>query len=402
MVQHCFKALTEFFDKADAAEVIGPGWEFPKLEKFYISTDGAASHFKSRFTLFSLFDLFKKRRAMWQFCAPGHGKGPWDGICAIIKNLLRRMEKNSQAYMSHAGDVFMELRRHYSKDWKNNAALVDGISGFFIWYVTGPKDTTVSPGPFVLGPVKRPKVRPKVTEVPGIQQKYFCFRTSTKTPGLLYCRPYSCHCECCIEGEWDKCENEDAGEWISKPMTSTRPTAGIAANQRSSRTSKSTACASRRSTARRARVGEFVALQRAGDEGLSWWLARVTQVAEAAPATKNINGFKIKKGGYYLKVQHYDHLQDYTFRQSTLESPVMIDAEGLFHIFLPAQYTQDKEATLVESAPNLRRSARAGGHVSSKASAAAKPNGPSAWRVKVDPGVAEDMSGIANAYTALC
>jgi hypothetical protein len=395
MVQHCFKALTSYFDSADAAELIGPGWKFPKLDSFYVSTDGAASHFKSRFTLFSLFELFEKRRAMWQFCAPGHGKGPWDGICAVIKNLLRRKEKNSEAYMSHASEVFLELRHHY-KDWKSDAALVDGIFGFFIWYVAGPRDTTVAPGLFVLPCVKRPKVRPEVTKIDGVRSKYFCFRTSTQVAGLMHCRPYSCHCESCCEGQWAKCENKDAGEWKAIQMSSTRPTAGIAANPKSSRSSMSRTRDTRRSTARKALVGQFVALQRAGDDGLSWWLARVTKVAHCAPTNKNVNAFQIQKGGYYLKVQHYDHLGDYIFKQSTLEGPVMIDAEGLFHNFTSTQYTQDQEETLADSAPDLRRSAR--GHASSKASAAAKP---STWRVKVLSKIAEEMSAIANAYIAM-
>jgi hypothetical protein len=26
----------------------------------------------------------------WETCAPGHGKGPWDGLTAVLKCFLRR------------------------------------------------------------------------------------------------------------------------------------------------------------------------------------------------------------------------------------------------------------------------------------------------------------------------
>jgi hypothetical protein len=34
----------------------------------------------------------------WETCAPGHGKGPWDGIGAVIKRLLRELEIAGTCY----------------------------------------------------------------------------------------------------------------------------------------------------------------------------------------------------------------------------------------------------------------------------------------------------------------
>jgi hypothetical protein len=127
----------------------------------------------------------------------------------------------------------------------------------------------------------------------------------------------------------------------------------------------------------------------------------VTEVAGVpAPTDKNVNGFKFVKGGYYLKVQHYDRLESNVFKQSTLERSVTIDAEGVFHIFDQNQVTHDKEAVVAPQVAT-RRSDRAGGHASSKA-AAAEPQRPnSTRRVKVLDKVAEDMTALANAYEAL-
>jgi hypothetical protein len=127
----------------------------------------------------------------------------------------------------------------------------------------------------------------------------------------------------------------------------------------------------------------------------------VTEVAgEPAPKDKNVNGFKFVKGGYYLKVHHYDRLESNVFKQSTLERPVTVDAEGVFHIFGQNQVTHDKVAVVAPQVAT-RRSDRSGGHASSKA-AASEPQRPnSTRRVKVLDKVAEDMTAIANAYVAL-
>jgi hypothetical protein len=61
--------------------------------KLGIRSDGAASHFKSRFSIDFMCYLKSKygfARVHWTFGAPGHGKGPWDGFGGIIKNYIAR------------------------------------------------------------------------------------------------------------------------------------------------------------------------------------------------------------------------------------------------------------------------------------------------------------------------
>ena len=79
---------------------------------WFFNTDGAPSQFKNRFTMQSLFS-FKTRvgadSVVWETCAPGHGKGPWDGIGAVIERFLRQQEKYNKIY---ANDVFLALVKH--------------------------------------------------------------------------------------------------------------------------------------------------------------------------------------------------------------------------------------------------------------------------------------------------
>ena len=46
---------------------------------------------------------------VWETCAPGHGKGPWGGIGAVVKRFVRLLEKHSKLYADGARDVFCAL-----------------------------------------------------------------------------------------------------------------------------------------------------------------------------------------------------------------------------------------------------------------------------------------------------
>jgi hypothetical protein len=126
-VQHCYRALRKYFDSAVCPRA---GWSFKKVKQYFIGTDGASGHFKSKFTLFTMLQLFLTASWMWEFCAPGHGKGPWDGLAAILKSMLRRFEKNGIAYMKVASDVFRELVEKFG-DWKKDPTTgAHGINAF--------------------------------------------------------------------------------------------------------------------------------------------------------------------------------------------------------------------------------------------------------------------------------
>jgi hypothetical protein len=163
---------------------VGPNnkkMKFEELKRFFIHSDGASSHFKSRYTLFSLFKLFKGRAVMWEFGAAGHGKGPWDGIFAVMKTMLRRWETKEICYMANAWEVYKELNKHYTST-DSNARLTpeDGIEEIVLWYVTGPKDHDLKinqASPYVLGPVVRPLndlTRLEVSKIERHSKKILC------------------------------------------------------------------------------------------------------------------------------------------------------------------------------------------------------------------------------------
>ena len=52
---------------------------------------------------------------VWETCAPGHGKGPWDGIGAVIKRFLRDLERNDKVYANGPWDVFCALLDEFEK-----------------------------------------------------------------------------------------------------------------------------------------------------------------------------------------------------------------------------------------------------------------------------------------------
>ena len=67
-------------------------FDVSQITHHIIRSDGAGSHFKSKYTFHSLGD-YRKRNGLvavtWDVGCPGHGKGPWDGIAGFTKRTLR-------------------------------------------------------------------------------------------------------------------------------------------------------------------------------------------------------------------------------------------------------------------------------------------------------------------------
>lgn len=64
-----------------------------QFKSIYIESDGAAAHFKQRYSLEALTQFqndFGLRRCGWTFACAGHGKSNCDGLGASIKHRLRR------------------------------------------------------------------------------------------------------------------------------------------------------------------------------------------------------------------------------------------------------------------------------------------------------------------------
>lgn len=57
----------------------------PLVANIIYVSDGAASHFKNRYRLYKL-EKSSFTSATWLLTETGHGKGPRDGICGIVKH----------------------------------------------------------------------------------------------------------------------------------------------------------------------------------------------------------------------------------------------------------------------------------------------------------------------------
>ena len=187
-------------------------------DAWYFNTDGAPSHFKNRFTMQSLFKFKSTSGAttiLWETCAPGHGKGPWDGIGAVIKRFLRKLEKNSQLYAQGPRDVFCALLDNFKQPEGGSKV---SINAFVFHYILASGEPGLPGRKNVWSAITRPSVRPTVTALPGIRS-FFCFRVAG--PDVLAYRELSCRCRCCIEHRWTDCKSEDAGAWKRVVMSNT-------------------------------------------------------------------------------------------------------------------------------------------------------------------------------------
>ena len=80
-----------------------------RLTEVHIDSDGAASHFKQKDSLFSITEFLVKYclfHLTWTFGAPGHGKGTWDGFGGILKNAATRRIISESLIVNTAQDVF--------------------------------------------------------------------------------------------------------------------------------------------------------------------------------------------------------------------------------------------------------------------------------------------------------
>ena len=149
-------------------------------------------------------------------CAPGHGKGPWDRIGAVIKSLIRRLELHEKIYVQGARDVFLALLLHGTT--ARVGSRVSTSEWFVYHYVLLPGEPPLDGHAHVWPCIVRPSVHPDTTRIPGIRDAQ---RRAMSWPQEL-----SCRCMCCRQYRWKDCKNEDAGEWRYVTMSST-PAAAV-------------------------------------------------------------------------------------------------------------------------------------------------------------------------------
>ena len=233
---------------------------------------------------------------LWETCAPGHGKGPWDGIGAVIKRFVRLLEKQNKVYNNGARDVFVALLDSFQSHKVGSRVT---IADFVFHYILSPGEPLLDRAN-VWSPIVRPSARPTVTQIKGIRNS-FCFRVAGDN--TLAVRELSCRCTCCLEQRWTDCKSTDAGEWKYVAMTSTPASAG--AHTRSQRSAVS---ALRRKLAKDCKVDEIIAMESCDDlEGFPFRLARADGPAfQYQGPRKTENGRTFIPNTWYIKVQYYE------------------------------------------------------------------------------------------------
>lgn len=306
--------FVQHFQRALADNLRGRGLQF---KHWFFNTDGAASHFKNRFTLFSLFEFLDYADAMaalWETCAPGHGKGPWDGLGAVIKRTLRDLELRfpEEKYMTDPRMVFDVLVEHFQKaeDDVNRlfaGRLIDHVEFYFIPGPEASPEEKKTPAPGVLPPIVRPKNNPLTTPVSGVRAHH-CFRAERPLNGglpVLQVRALSCHCDACQASRWHECaEVERAGNWrpIMMEQHSGASALGVQSKLHNQRALRS---AHNRAIAKGLDEGEFLALRSADDEAEAFWIAQATGAATKQKESKERAGVWLTAGHWYVDVQMY-------------------------------------------------------------------------------------------------
>ena len=80
-----------------------------QITSIYFDSDGAPSHFKLKGTLHYVSTLRSEPSRpvdKWMFGAPGHGKGPHNGLGGIMKNKLRRHFLAHDLHISNSKQVY--------------------------------------------------------------------------------------------------------------------------------------------------------------------------------------------------------------------------------------------------------------------------------------------------------
>ena len=225
--QHCSVAARHFMDLdlKDLDKEMGY-----VVRDYRQRSDGAASHFKSAPSLFAWLRASAQREmrhASWSFGAPGHGKGPWDGLFGTLKKWLRTeiMEKDMAITDDTAGrELICRLLKEQfdTEEWRASHA-DNPISHIQIrWVPKGdikrpdkediPDLPRIMPG-FTSGKTKKGSVRSLGTRS--------LFSYEARSEFTLGCRRGSCACAACMsmrptrlpDGSIEGCVQGAAGAW---------------------------------------------------------------------------------------------------------------------------------------------------------------------------------------------
>jgi len=196
----------------------------PILENIFLSTDGCAGQYKSKYTVFQmtqLCDEFGIQHIVHTYAPTAAFKNITDCAGFTMKQYLRRYEINERGRAQDAPACYLALKDMPQPQPKNDELNVQSISRrqnkivVPDWKVEAIKARlkqderyTVDDDENVIG-VPRDKDRNKVTSIPGIKQIYqikYGKRAANSTEAVIEYRKEHCHCRLCVrELKSDQC-----------------------------------------------------------------------------------------------------------------------------------------------------------------------------------------------------
>jgi hypothetical protein len=156
-------------------------------------SDNASQHFKTVKALHWLSHLKERfpwlRTVRWCFGCPGHGKGPWDGIGAVIKSLLRlaityNQCANEAGRISTAEHCYENVRGTLcGPSWQPGRGAA--ITKFVTFYATNHEVDSQT----------RHVKRYELSQCPGIMSSYSYFAFDKD---VVLQRRFDCNCHACL------------------------------------------------------------------------------------------------------------------------------------------------------------------------------------------------------------
>jgi hypothetical protein len=130
------------------------------ITRWMLRSDGAASHFKQRFSIHFLKAFAKSSNLeaiSWDFGAPGHGKGPWDGLAGTIKrNRIFELELT----LVNAHEVFKHIHEYFGTEtWAQHQKKTRGSKIKDMTVTWLPKDVVNHTPGYDVGAVICPETR---------------------------------------------------------------------------------------------------------------------------------------------------------------------------------------------------------------------------------------------------
>ena len=267
-VKHNHEELYKFLQQQRAELGLTP------LTAATLLSDGGPGHYKQRHNFFNMCAMLgilpAGFRLAYEFLAPDHGKGQWDGFTSAEKNLLMEGEKggllsaplsNSRRIVDHLSSP--KFAKKKDPDHPKAPYRVRAASHFSAEFTTRFHTATAELE-------LRRSQEEDVTPVEGTRSHFsFLF----DRPGNLRMRWLGCPCVQCEAGRYGECVNADlCGQYVEKSVTSVGR-AGVRARDAQRRIHV-------RELVQQVRVGDIVAVYTTADEhGRDYWLAKVVKSA---------------------------------------------------------------------------------------------------------------------------